>query len=308
MLDIRSAHLSDCGLDPEITQPQRRPTLMSTPFSAPVFVSSVRKLNTTVTIGVTHLSPEESIIVRGNAYAHTDRRIRVSNSPRPTTEATIEPGWQLRPGLAIVAVAVLSFGGTLTTVNDLERRGEPSGRPATVKLMTTDAQLPKPDTAAHPNQIHDDLGRFSFTAPPGWVRSGSQKLTYGTTLLSNPDLPDGVILLGPVDLKFFASSYPSHPDNSKCAIRLASDMGTFLMPYPGNRINWDTQIFSVDGLPAATSYFETKYEDPHREDSQLWVAVAGHDVNRFFALWRGIASSPIDRSSAQALAESIEPD
>ncbi|SHU39520.1 Fibronectin attachment protein [Mycobacteroides abscessus subsp. abscessus] len=180
--------------------------------------------------------------------------------------------------------------------------------PAGIGLVTTDAPLPDADSPAAPVQMHDDASRFSFAAPAGWVRSRSEKLTYGTTLLTNPAEPDGVILLGPLDMRLFASSYPSNPNNSKAAIRLASDMGTFLMPYPGNRINWDTQTFSVGPFPAAISYFETKYENPRREGSQLWVAVVGYDVNRFFALWRGTESSPIDRGEARALAESISPD
>uniref|UniRef100_UPI003899407D APA family fibronectin-binding glycoprotein n=2 Tax=Mycolicibacterium llatzerense TaxID=280871 RepID=UPI003899407D len=209
--------------------------------------------------------------------------------------------------LPATAIALLCAVAAATHGAD-QQQAQVWAQSRAVDLMTTDVPLPNSGSPADPNRIHDDLGRFSFTTPVGWVRSANPKLTYGTTLLTNPGHPDGVILVGPLDLKLFASSYPSHPDNTKAAIRLASDMGTFLMPYPGNRINWDTQPFSVNGLPAATSYFETKYEDARHEDSQLWVGVVGHDVNRFFALWRGTASTPIDRAAAQALAESIDPD
>ncbi|WP_165682760.1 APA family fibronectin-binding glycoprotein [Mycobacteroides abscessus] len=180
------------------------------------------------------------------------------------------------------------------------------GAPAmTIRSASTDT--PFPPAADSVRRIDDAEGKFSFAAPAGWERSGGQPLTYGTTLLTNPAAPDGVMLLGPLDLKLFAGTYPSYPNNRKSAIRLASDMGTFLMPYPGNRINSDDQVFDVDGVPAATAYYETKYDDPQRDNSQLWVAVVGYDVNRFFALWRGTPSSPIDRAAAQAMAESIRP-
>lgn len=171
-------------------------------------------------------------------------------------------------------------------------------------LVNTDEQLPPPE----PGRIHDDKGHFSYVVPPGWHREDKDKLTYGTTLLTNPAQPDGIILLGPLDSKLFAASYSSYPDNKKATIRLAADMGTFLEPYPGNRVAGDDQVFTVDGLPAATTYYETVFDDPNRENGQMWVATVGHDVYRFFALWRGTASSPVDRAQAQALAESIRPD
>ncbi|WP_418002820.1 APA family fibronectin-binding glycoprotein [Mycobacterium sp. PDNC021] len=177
-----------------------------------------------------------------------------------------------------------------------------------VTLMSAAAQPPTPaDPADGLGRTHDAKGKFSFVVPQGWTRSDGDHLTYGSTLLTNPSVPDAVILLGPLDLKLFAGTYPSYPDNRKSAVRLASDMGTFLMPYPGNRINSDDQILDVAGMPAATASYETKYDDPRRESSQLWVAVVGYDINRVFALWRGTASSPIDRAAAQTLAESIRP-
>lgn len=187
------------------------------------------------------------------------------------------------------AVALLL--GVLVCANEVGSRGTSS--PAEVAgWVMADAE-----------RINDDVGKFSFVAPHGWKPSEGRKLTYGTTLLTNSAAPDGVIVLGPLDLKLFASSYP---DNRKAAIRLVSDMGTFLTPYPGRRINWEDGLFEADGLPAAFACYETRYDDPHRENGQMWAAVIGSAPFRVFLLWRGTQSSSIDRVQAQALAESVQ--
>ncbi|MUM19895.1 APA family fibronectin-binding glycoprotein [Mycobacteroides sp. CBMA 271] len=205
-----------------------------------------------------------------------------------------------------VVLALVGMGAVVQRPIVADPSAYTGGTAATiVRIASTDAPLPLPLDGA--GRINDAKGRFSFAPLPGWTRSGGEHLTYGTTLLTNPAAPDAVMLLGPMDLKLFAGTYPSYPNNRKSAIRLASDMGAFLMPFPGDRLNSDDQVFDVDGAPAATAYYETKYDDPQRENGQLWVAVVGHDVNRFFALWRGTASSPIDRAAAQQLAESIRP-
>lgn len=167
--------------------------------------------------------------------------------------------------------------------------------------------LPPPSATAAPSRVNDDKGKFSFAPPPGWARADAQRLTYGTTLLTNAAAPNSEILLGPLEQQLFAGFIPSYPDNRKAAIRLASDLGNFLLPYTGNRLDWDDQAFSVNGLPAASAYYDMKFDDPQREEAQIWAGVVGYDTNRFFILWRGSASSPIDRAAAQALAESIEP-
>ncbi|WP_157897276.1 APA family fibronectin-binding glycoprotein [Mycobacteroides franklinii] len=174
-----------------------------------------------------------------------------------------------------------------------------------VNLVSTGTPLPT--AAGAPARISDDKGKFSFAPLPGWIRADAQRLTYGTTLLTNAAAPNSEILLGPLEQQLFAGFIPSYPDNRKAAIRLASDLGNFLLPYTGNRLNWDDQVFTVNGLPAASAYYDMKFDDAQREDAQIWAGVVGYDTNRFFILWRGSASSPIDRAAAQALTESIEP-
>ncbi|MFD6196965.1 APA family fibronectin-binding glycoprotein [Mycobacteriaceae bacterium NPDC060252] len=212
---------------------------------------------------------------------------------------------QLRGVAAAIAVASVSVAGVLAPRDVGADQAPLPSRTTAFTLVTTDVPLPVVTGAA--TRINDDKGRFGFAAPTGWVRADARRLTYGTTLLTNASKPNGEILLGPLEQQLFAGFIPSYPDNRKAAIRLASDLGNFLLPYTGNRLNWDDQVFSANGLPAASAYYDMKFDDPQREDGQIWAGVVGHDVNRFFILWRGSASSPIDRAAAQALAESIEP-
>ena len=86
------------------------------------------------------------------------------------------------------------------------------------------------------------------SCPPGWVVGDASKLNYGQALLTKATGPaqngqpapmanDTSILLGRLDLKLFAGA---EPDNTKAAVRLASDMGEFFMPFPGTRLNQQT--------------------------------------------------------------------
>jgi hypothetical protein len=212
---------------------------------------------------------------------------------------------QLRAVAAAIAVGSVLVAGVLIPRGAGSDHALLPSRTTAFTLVTTDVPLPAAGGAAI--RIQDGKGKFSFVAPPGWVRADAPRLTYGTTLLTSASAPNGEILLGTLEQQLFAGFIPSYPDNRKAAIRLASDLGNFLLPYTGNRLNWDDQIFSTSGLPAASAYYDMKFDDPQREDGQIWAGVVGHDVNRFFVVWRGSASSPIDRAAAQTLAESIEP-
>ncbi|WP_155929027.1 APA family fibronectin-binding glycoprotein [Mycolicibacterium sp. CBMA 234] len=175
-----------------------------------------------------------------------------------------------------------------------------------IALVTTDEPQPADQAPQIPNagRVYNNTAGFSFVPPPGWIRNNSAKLTYGSDLYTNAAAPNGVILLGPVDLKLFASGYPN---NTKAVIRLSSDLSNFLRPYTGTRINGEDRVFQSNGLPAASTYFETTYDDPGKDVGQMWASVVGIGINRYFAVWLGSASSPIDKNIAQALAESIRP-
>ncbi|MGK2881720.1 MAG: APA family fibronectin-binding glycoprotein [Mycobacterium sp.] len=166
-----------------------------------------------------------------------------------------------------------------------------------------------------PGRITDEAGGLTFVLPAGFERSDTSQLTYGSSLLTKPDVADTSILIGKLDLKLFAGA---EPDNTKAAQRLASDMGEFFMPYPGTRINQETVALNAGGVPGAASYYEVDFTDTTKPNGQIWAAAigntlpdgaanAGANQERWFVVWLGTANSPVDKAAAQALAESILP-
>ncbi len=167
-------------------------------------------------------------------------------------------------------------------------------------------------------------GNFSFVVPPGWVVGDASKLNYGQVLLSKETGPavngqpapvanDTSVLLGRLDLKLFAGA---EPDNAKAAVRLASDMGEFFMPFPGTRINQQTFPLDANGMTGSASSYEVKFTDTTKPNGQIWAGVVGNaNVNaprgqrneRWFVVWLGTAKNPIDSNAAVALANSIRP-
>lgn len=192
--------------------------------------------------------------------------------------------------------------------------GQPAPNPETPTTVTTPAPAPAPGQPAPPTpppapgapadggRVNNDQGGFSFVVPQGWVQSDARRLTYGSALLTNPAAPNGSILLGRLDLKLFAGA---EPDNQKAARRLASDMGEFFMPYPGNRVNQEDQSFDVAGMSAASSYYEVKFDDAAKEPGQIWAAAVGKGKDRWFIVWLGTSASPVDKGVAKALTKSI---
>jgi len=185
------------------------------------------------------------------------------------------------------------------------------------------APSPDPNNAApppDPGRVNNDVGGFSFVVPPGWEEGDASQVPYGSALLRPTAAPgasapaDTCILLGKLDLKLFAGA---EPDNTKAAIRLASDMGEFFMPFQGIRINQHTIALNAAGVPGATSYYEVKFNDTTKPDGQIWAAAIGSTSpgvgtqaprnDRWFVAWLGTANDPIDTDAAIALAESIRP-
>lgn len=193
--------------------------------------------------------------------------------------------------------------------------GQPAPNPETPTTVTTPPASPPPGTAAptpppapgapaDAARVNNDQGGFSYVVPQGWAQADARRLTYGSALLTNPAAPNGSILLGRLDLKLFAGA---EPDNQKAARRLASDMGEFFMPYPGNRVNQEDQSFEVAGMPAASSYYEVKFDDAAKEPGQIWAAAVGKGKDRWFIVWLGTAASPVDKGVAKALTDSVRP-
>jgi Fibronectin-attachment protein (FAP) len=148
------------------------------------------------------------------------------------------------------------------------------------------------------------------------VESDASHLDYGSELLSKingpawpgqvpPAANDTRILLGRLDQKLYASA---EPDNTKAAIRLASDMGEFFVPYKGIRINQRTTLLSADGMSGAASCSEVKFSDATKPNGPIWAGVIGPSANqRWFVLCLGTANDPVDKAGAKTLAESVRP-
>ncbi|TGD88206.1 hypothetical protein BayCH28_10600 [Mycolicibacterium sp. CH28] len=186
------------------------------------------------------------------------------------------------------------------------------------------APPPAPAPAPEPGRVNNATGGFSYLLPAGWVVSDASRLNYGQALLSKQTAPsengqpaptanDTSVILGRLDLKLFAGA---EQDNSKAAIRLASDMGEFFMPFPGVRINQQSGALQAGDMPGYFSSYDVKFTDTTKPNGQIWAGVVGTAVpnapkelrnQRWFVVWLGTAKDPIDPAAAKALAESIRP-
>ncbi len=199
---------------------------------------------------------------------------------------------------------------------------DPNAPPAPV-----DTNAPPVDPNAVPNaavpeanRVDVPAGGFSYLPPPGWTAGDASRISYGqavllkTPVLGQPAATDTSILLGRLDLRLFAGA---EQDNQKAAIRLASDMGEFYMPFPGTRINQETVPLNAAGMLGSAAYYEVKFTDPNKPSGQIWAAALGSagphqgtqpaQNNRWFVVWLGSTNNPVDRVAAKALAESIRP-
>ena len=116
-----------------------------------------------------------------------------------------------------------------------------------------------------------------------------------------------------VDLKLFAGA---EQDNSKAAVRLASDMGEFFMPFPGVRVNQQTTPLQAGDMSGYASSYEVKFSDTTKPNGQIWAGVVGNASpnaprdqrnQRWFVVWLGTGKDPIDQAAAKTLADSIRP-
>ncbi|WP_369806682.1 APA family fibronectin-binding glycoprotein [Mycobacterium sp. E802] len=183
------------------------------------------------------------------------------------------------------------------------------------------APAPAPP-APEPGRVDNAAGGFSYVVPGGWKVSDATQLSYGQALLTKippegtPEPPnDTSVLLGRLDLKLFAGA---EADNAKAAVRLASDMGEFFMPFPGTRVNQETVPLDANGLTGVASYYEVKFTDANKPNGQIWAGVVGappppgtprgqRAPERWFVVWLGSANHPVDKAAAVALANSIRP-
>jgi hypothetical protein len=176
---------------------------------------------------------------------------------------------------------------------------------------------PAPDPNApppppEPGRINVPTGGFSYVLPAGWTAGDASRVSYGQAVLlktpppGQPPPADTSVLLGKLDLRLFAGA---EQDDQKAAIRLASDMGEFYMPFPGTRINQQTAPLNAAGMPGAAAYYEVKFTDPNKPNGQIWAAAVGQVTprqgatppqnDRWFVVWLGSAANPIDTAAAK---------
>ncbi|MBJ7398926.1 APA family fibronectin-binding glycoprotein [Mycolicibacterium sp.] len=187
-----------------------------------------------------------------------------------------------------------------------------------------DPNAPPPPPELEPGRVTNSAGGFSYLLPAGWEVADASRLSYGQALLLKQTAPaingqpaptasDTSILLGRLDLKLFAGA---EQDNGKAAIRLASDMGEFFMPFPGTRINQQTGPLQAGTMPGAAASYDVKFSDASKPNGQIWAGVVGtaapaasrnQNSERWFVVYLGTAKDPVDVAAAKALAQSIKP-
>jgi hypothetical protein len=174
-----------------------------------------------------------------------------------------------------------------------------------------------------PGRVTNAAGGFSYLVPAGWEVADASRLSYGQALLlkqtgpaplpgvAAPTASDTSILIGRLDLKLFAGA---ESDNSKAAVRLASDMGEFFMPFPGTRINQATAPIQAGDMPGSAASYDVKFTDTVKPNGQIWAGVVGsagtqrnQPGDRWFVVWLGTGKDPIDTEAAKVLASSIRP-
>ena len=197
---------------------------------------------------------------------------------------------------------------------------------AATASLDPNAPLPDPGAPAppppEPGRVDNAAGGFSYVVPAGWKVSDNTQLSYGQALLtkipaagSEQPPSDTSVLLGRLDLKLFAGA---ENDNTKAATRLASDMGEFFMPFAGTRVGQATAPLDAAGMPGAASYYEVKFTDTTKPTGQIWAGVVGSTPppgaprsqrapERWFVVWLGSATHPVDKDAATTLAQSIRP-
>ena len=203
----------------------------------------------------------------------------------------------------------------------------PPADPAAPPPPPADPAAPPADPAApaaDTGRVENAAGGFSYLPPAGWEVADPSRLSYGQALLLKqtgpavmgqpaPTANDTSILLGRLDLKLFAGA---EADSAKAAVRLASDMGEFFMPFPGTRINQQSSALPAGGLPGYTASYDVKFTDTSKPNGQIWVGVVGTPAptasrgqagDRWFVVYLGTAKNPIDTAAAAALAQSITP-
>jgi hypothetical protein len=200
---------------------------------------------------------------------------------------------------------------------------DPNAPPPPAAPGPADPNAPAPAPAPEAGRIENGAGGFSYILPAGWEVADASRLSYGQALLLKPTGPaplpgqqattanDTSILLGRLDMKLFAGA---EQDNTKAAVRLASDMGEFFMPFPGTRLNQATTPLQAGDMAGFAASYDVKFTDTAKPNGQIWAGVVGDGAarggqppGRWFVVWLGTSKDGIDAVAAKDLAQSIRP-
>ncbi len=195
---------------------------------------------------------------------------------------------------------------------------QPAPPPAEANASPSDPN--GPPVPPEPGRVNNGSGGFSYLVPAGLKVSDITKLPYGQALLtkipSAGNAPTGTsVVLGRLEPGLFAAA---ETDNVKAATRLASDMGKFFMPFTGTVIDPKVGPLPAAGLPGAFSSYSVKFTDTTKPAGQIWAGVVGEtpeaetpprqrNLERWFVIWLGSATNPVDEAAATTLAQSIRP-
>lgn len=186
---------------------------------------------------------------------------------------------------------------------------DPNGQPAT----------PAPP---EPGRVDNGSGGFSYLVPAGMTVSNITNLPYGQVLLTKSPaagteqaLTGTTVEMGRLDPERFPAA---KTDNATAATQLASDMGKYFMPFVGTPTDQQAGPLPAAGLPGAFSSYSVKFTDATKPAGQIWVGVVGEtpgsgtprsqpSPERWFVVWLGSSTNPVDKAAATTLAQSIRP-
>lgn len=195
--------------------------------------------------------------------------------------------------LAVALVAVLAVVAAVMTVLVSSATYAPGARTLS----------PKTQVAAGSDHVDPDAG-LVIRVPEGW-RAESGDLVFGSTAMSpvgngdaeaeeaaetaEAERSDGVVLAGELTDDLFE---PRNPDNRLAAFTLASGMGQFLLPVPGQPVDERVEELSSrvgDGWSVSFRVLPTVQQNlVGPEGALVYSAVVGEGAQRYWLTYIGL--------------------
>ncbi|MBB1031643.1 hypothetical protein G6027_12235 [Dietzia sp. SLG310A2-38A2] len=184
--------------------------------------------------------------------------------------------------LVVALVAVLAVVAAVATVLVSSATYAPGAR-----ILS-----PKIQVAAGSDHV-DPYSGLVIRVPEGW-RAESGELVFGTTALTpvgggEAGPSDGVVLAGALTEDLFD---PGNPDNRQAAITLASGMGQFLLPVPGQPVEERAEEITTrvgDGWSVSFRVLPAVRQDLiGPEGALVYSAVVGEGGQRYWLTYIGL--------------------